>query len=378
MLALHPAQDRKRLAAFATLLLTLGLAGASPAAAQVPVESLRGVVVTAGPTPAGVLEAAREATTLELRAEVLSPRTGVDDPSLDARLAGAELAWSEADFPGCRAQLAEISEEQLLARGDVTRAGRRASLEARCTFGLGELAAARGLVRAALVAGLPGADAGSPDYRQLVDEVRAELAPLGRVSLEVSADVPRLRLFVDGRPSRCTASPCSVDVLPGEHVVVIEALGYTTHVARVSVLERRTHDVRLARAPAAEALADVERALGDGLSFDDPALHDALPSILEEPIVVLAWSRADAGHAVVVDRTLGRVLSRASATGERGLADAVRAAVGEWWGVARPVPLAEDPVFWAVLGVSAAVIGVGAGLLIGLVPTGEPDVVVRF
>lgn len=358
--------------------LLLAWFGPSVVSAQIPVDELRGVVVTVGPAPAELLEAAEGSSSIEFRSEALSLRPPADDPSIERALEAAEAAWSEADFPACRGHVAALSEEQLLARGDVVRAGRRASLEARCAFGLGELATARGLVHHALVAGLPGVDAGSPDYRQLVDAVRADVASLARVPLEVTASAPRLRLFVDGRASRCTASPCSVDVLPGEHVVVVEALGYTSHLARLTVMDRRSHEAQLSRASASDALADVERALSDGLSFDDPALHDALASILEEPIVVLSWSSAEVGHALVVDRTLARVLSRASATGPHARADAIRAAVGEWWGIARPVPIAEDPVFWSVVGVSAAVIAVGAGLLIGLVPTGEPDVVVRF
>ncbi len=361
----------------ALLLATSSMATTS-SAAQVPVDELHGAVVTLGPAPTRVLAAARDAVPIELRAVALEARAPADDPSVDASLEAAEAAWAEADFAACRDRVAEISSETLLARADLSRAGRHASLAARCAFGLGELEAARSLVRGALIAELPGVDAGSPDYRQLVDRERADVATLPRVPIEVVADVPRLRLFVDGRASRCTTSPCAIELTRGAHVIVVEALGRTTSVSRVDVEQRRVIEAHLVRASPADALRDVERALAEGLGFDDPILHDALASILEEPIVVLSWARGAEGHALVVDRTLGRVLARASASGDDASAVAVRAALGEWWGIARPVPIGEDPVFWTIMGVSAVVVGVGAGLLIALVPSGEPDVVVRF
>lgn len=350
-----------------------------PVQAQIAPSDLTGIVVRVGTAQRDLAAEAARAAPLTFRGGELAPlRPEVRADDQGARLDAAETAWSDADFPSCLSTLDGMSLDDLLASGAREPAGRLASLTSRCAFGMGEVPRARAVLRRALGAELSGLDAGAADYRRVLDEVRAELAREAPVELELRASAARIRVVVDGRPSRCTGAPCALSLAPTEHVVVVEALGFEPAVHVVDAASSRTIEAALARADAATTRGAIARALAEGQRPDDPEIVEALALVFEDPIVVVSWTEAGEDRAYVFDRTVSRVVSRAAVRGEGGAGLSVRNAVGEWWGVARPRPIEEDPVLWTVVGVSVVAVGVGAALLIAFVPVGEPDVVVRF
>jgi len=346
--------------------------------AQISPDDLTGVVVRVGEGGGDLAAEARTSAPIAFHAGELARATPAEALELGPRFEAAEASWSDADFPACLAALDGLSLDALLASGAREHAGRLASLSSRCAFGMGELPRAHATLRRALGAELPGLDAGAADYRHAVDEVRAELARQAPVELELRASAPRIRVTVDGRASRCTGAPCALSLAPTEHVVVVEALGFVRAVHVVDAGSTRTLEATLLRADASSTRAALAQALSEGQRPDDAEVIEALGVAFEDPIVVVAWSEGGEQRAYVFDRTLGRVVSRAAVRGDGGASLAVRNAVGEWWGVARPRPIEEDPVLWAVVGVSVVAVGVGAALLLAFVPVGEPDVVVRF
>ncbi|HVE85387.1 MAG TPA: PEGA domain-containing protein [Myxococcales bacterium] len=284
----------------------------------------------------------------------------------------ARQAYVKADFARCLASLggADAAAEALGA-GDALAASRLLLWRAACHLGDGDQRAARDAAEAMVVLGLPApADVGSvsPEVEALLARVRA--APHPEVPVRLEASVSGAELVIDGRPQRC-ATPCTVPLAEGAHVVRAEADGYETLVRRITAAAPSVQ-VRLELTPASPEVAAAQwSARYAGRAEPDAARSVRLLSTALRAPRLLLFS-VDDGRTLRLRTALavdGEVAARAERidvepreleAAARGLASdvLVRGRVLE-----RAPALHQRPEFWIAVGV-AAVIAAGTTALV--------------
>jgi hypothetical protein len=221
-----------------------------------------------------------------------------------------ERAYLEADFLGCLALARESSldADGLLERGRRADVARAATLAAACALGAGDEQRAREQAAWLLARELDDPEAlrnTTPAFQQLIEEERRAAQQLGRVALDVRTVLVAAAVEVDGR-LRCSSVPCRVQVLRGEHLVVVRAPGRKAVVAAMLV----EHDDALslvlgpplaARAPPAPApaLAAEAEAIRLLRAAPPPAPAPPAPPPPARSRRRLAWWAAGVGVVIV-------------------------------------------------------------------------------
>jgi hypothetical protein len=165
----------------------------------------------------------------------------------------ARRQYVDGDFAGCLKTLGDALVPALLAEGKRELLARLLFWRVACRVGSGALPAATEEARqfAALGLEIP-ADAAqaTPEVESLL--VGALKEPVRKVTLQVDAPPLRAGVSLDGRPGACV-TPCTLEVLPGEHLVALDAEGYLPVTRLVSVKERA--QVKLEATPAPPEVA---------------------------------------------------------------------------------------------------------------------------
>ncbi|MFH0903421.1 MAG: PEGA domain-containing protein, partial [Pseudomonadota bacterium] len=200
----------------------------------------------------------RDRLPLELRIENLPNLPATEPPSLvvEESLATARRAYVSADFSLCLASLDRESVVRLIGEGRRSTAARMLFWRIACHVGAGSSAEAERDARSFAVFGLevPGdAEAVSPEVESAVARAMMASAGLSRRPLRIAADAPGAMVAVDGIPAVC-AVPCTVDLMPGDHVVRLEGDGIVAE-SRLVRVESGGTDVKLVTTPAPPALA---------------------------------------------------------------------------------------------------------------------------
>jgi hypothetical protein len=147
-----------------------------------------------------------------------------------------------------------------LRDGQTALAARMLFWRTACLVGLGDLAAARAEARRLATLGLQiPADIGrtTPEVERVVADELEKAQRSARVPLAVDSKPTGASVSVDGRPGACV-TPCALDVVPGEHLVRIEADGWVSDSRTVRVEAGRPGRTSATLAPAAPELASLQ------------------------------------------------------------------------------------------------------------------------
>ncbi len=206
-------------------------------------------------------------------------------------LPAARQKYVNGDFAGC---LQSLSADGLMS--ELLAAGRRELLarvlfwRVACRVGSGALPAAtsEAVQFAALGLEVP-ADAAeaTPEVESLLVRALKESATLGKLTLEVDAPPLRAGVSLDGRPGACV-TPCSLEVLPGEHLIALDAEGYLP-VARMVAMKERTQ-VKLEVTPAPPEVAAEQwsaRYGGSALLYSEPSTRLLAQAIAARRLVLI-------------------------------------------------------------------------------------------
>ncbi|HEY0191268.1 MAG TPA: hypothetical protein VGC42_09125 [Kofleriaceae bacterium] len=280
-----------------------------------------------------------------------APRAAPDDTA--APLARARQAYAAGDFEACRGELARIDVPRVLAGGARDLAARSLAFDAACAWGQQAQATARGLAARLASFGLALPDTQiAPDIEAVLGDAIVAAGNARAHALVVRGE-PGARLRVDGQPPAC-ALPCTVELVPGAHVLAVSADGFTDAMREVRIPD--TTDVQLAQMPAAPALAAVQWRAREGRGL--PAA-DAVGARLiaqlggERRIAVLSPRSSGLTGALIVD---GALAATATA-GDR--ASLIRELAYDAGVLHRPA-VWQRPWFW--IAVSAVAVGSAAAI----------------
>jgi hypothetical protein len=180
------------------------------------------------------------------------PAEPAERPETARALARARKAYAAGDFELCRAALAPIEVPRMLAAGARDAAARALAFDAACAWGEQAEVTARGIAARLAGYGLAPPDASiAPDIEAILGDalVAAGNARVRSVAVRGEAGA---RLGVDGRPPVC-ALPCTVDLVPGDHVLAVTADGFADAYRELRVPE--VTEVALVQVAASPALA---------------------------------------------------------------------------------------------------------------------------
>ncbi|HEY8208224.1 MAG TPA: PEGA domain-containing protein [Myxococcaceae bacterium] len=347
------------------MLILTAASAALPSGAERPTVT---VAVAGPPGAAGRIDAALRAAPDPVRYHAVElPRPVPPPPAAvpGGALAEARQAYVRADFGRCLASLggADAATDALGGAGDSLTASRLLLWRAACALGDGDPRGAREAAESLAVLGLPP----PPDVGSVSQEVEALLvqvraSPRPDVPVRIESSAPGAELVIDGRPQRC-ATPCTLPLPAGAHVVRVEADGYEPLVRRIAAAPPSVQ-VRLDLALASPEVAAAQWAAryGPGAEPDTARSVRLLSTALRAPRLLLF--SVDEGRTLRVRAALvvdGAVAARAERVdvdpgqleaAVRGLASdvLVRGRVLE------PAPaLQQRPEFWVAVGVAAAI-----------------------
>ncbi|MCC7540672.1 MAG: PEGA domain-containing protein [Deltaproteobacteria bacterium] len=301
------------------------------------------------------------------------------DPALDAVLAAARSAYVETlDMPACIEALSPPAlVVSALARGDRDAAARVLTYLCACHLAAGDDAAAARVATQLGTLGLPipdAADAISPRAERLLADATAAAVRAERVPLAVRSTPEGAGVWIDGRNAACV-TPCTLDVVAGEHVVALTRAGSADAHETVRVSRSAAGDVvELTLPPATPELAARqwrERA-GDADAWE--AMRLLQIAVRDRRVVLLDGQRGARdlrlrATLVIDDQPPLRIERRAQPASAR---DAVRALLHDLLtegGVIPPRPIVEEPLFWIAIAGAATIGAVVTGALLF-----EPDV----
>jgi len=326
----------------------------------------RGALVAIGNVDAqAALDASRDSGGAEWHLERVEAAPRPRAVSVERPLAELERAYRDADFTRCAeiARRPPLDPERLLERADRASASRQAVFAAACAYGAGDAPRSEEVARRALARELDLTEAlarTTPEFQASIDPIRAAIqgAARGRVTIRVRP--ARAAIVVDGGAHRCSSSPCSLMLYPGEHLIVVESLGRERRVVQQTIDRNAAIDVALDPAPIGEVRAQLAVALAAGADPGAIEVSRAAATAFGARVVVVLWEREGHARAAIYDRSVGRVVATSSARRDRaGARAAVTAVVEEWRGIVEP-SLLEEPLFW----VSTAVVAAGAATLV--------------
>jgi len=352
--------DRRRKLKLLTAVLTLYFTAFAHSAPDSPAA----IVVVGGLSPAGVVEAAHAQLPALWRLEALKATRDPTPSNLVPELERVGQAYLEADFLRCLTQLnsASLNFDRLLEQGRRADAARVGTFAAACALGARDEGRARDLVRHLLVRELDDPSVlrrTTPEFQRLAEDERQKVLLGGRVTLAVRTEPDGASIQVDG-VVRCPATPCRLNLLRGEHVIVAEKMGRTRRAVPVLLENDQTLAFGLELAPAEEARRQLAQTLATGADPSCIEMAKTASTAFGAGLVVLAWQRSGQVHANVYDRS-GDSLTHVALLAEPGAtARVVAAALREsrvgnarrgWW---------RQALFWsAVFAVALA----GAAIL---------------
>jgi len=304
-----------------------------------------------------------------------APRSPETTAAVELDLVAARKAYINADFSPC---IAHVGDEarlvDLLSTGKRLLAERLLFWRIACRVGASKSAEARADADAFAAFDLEA----PPDVASAVPEVEALIAAAGqraadrpRVPIAITAEAdpgasfrfaPRAVVSIDGRTTVCTA-PCTLDVLPGDHVIRVEADGFTPEIRRVRAQVPGSEiAVRLGPAPPEVAAVQWTARYAGGPSVDSAASVGLLAvATRSRRLALVAAEPSPKGTrlfgVLAID---GGVASRAERSGaaDSDLADTAPALLRDLLlrGELLPSepPLYKKPLFWIAIGLAAA------------------------
>lgn len=280
-----------------------------------------------------------------------------------ARLANARKAWVQAAFDACLRELDdEAALNELLAAQERELAARLITWRTACLSGAMQPQRAQAVAATLGVLGLSL----PPDAASLTPDVEALLAraitstPAATLSVSVTSVPAGASVAVDGRPGACTA-PCTVNLVPGAHVVHLSADGYTP-AWRVTTGE--LPEVTLEPASPEVAAAQWRRRIERGDAIDGELPVRLLSTALRTPRLAVFTADPAAPKtlrgALAVD---GVLVTRA--TREDDVEGLVRDLLVRGKVVEEAPPLYRRWPFWVAVGAAAVAAGVTTAVVVG-------------
>jgi hypothetical protein len=311
----------------------------------------------------GLIEAARQEQSAAWRIDRLVPAHLPPVAVPRAEIQAAIRAYVEADFLRCLTlvQSSALDLERLLEQRHRDPAAQLATVAAACAHGAGDELRARELVRRMLVRELDAPailKRTTPDFQAVAEDERRALQRLTRISVEVQSSPTLAAIYVDG-VLRCRQTPCRIQLIPGEHVVVGEAVGRRPRALTVVLEDDQKLTLALDEAPADEVRRHLGAAIASGT---DPASIDisrAAAAAFAARVLVLVWLHKGRAHATLYDRAIDRLVAHVALDDRpNALPAAVRAVVHEWRGnLANSRPILKQPAFWFITAGVALVSG---------------------
>ena len=303
-----------------------------------------------------------------------APAKGQDGASL---VPAARQKYVNGDFAGC---LASLSAGELVPK--LLEAGRR-ELAARvlfwrvaCRVGSDALDAANDEARQFAALGLEvPADAAeaTPEVESLLDRALKESTRMRKVTLDVDAPPLRASVSLDGRSGACV-TPCALEVLPGDHLVALDAEGYLP-VARVVAVKERMQ-VKLEVTPAPPEVAAEQwsaRYGGTPWLYSEPSTRLLARSIAARRLVLVNAEGAGELRLRGTLATDGTVRAQVERTARPGSLDAESRRLlrdllvsGKVFEPAKPIY--KRAVFWVPLLVAVSAAVVSASIAATLAP----------
>ncbi len=334
----------------------------------------RGVVVTIGEDDGAVaLGAAREAGGAVWRPAAIAATNPPPVPGPEAAVEALRGFYLDADFLRCLSQLNDrtLDRTALLSNGHLDAAAAVGIYGGACALGAADTDLAASLLREVAVAELPATAAlevVSPDVQRVAEEERRAVAEADRVTVRVTSQPAGAAVAVDGGGRRCAATPCELSLTPGEHVFVVEALGFARRTERRDMREDASLELALDPAPSDVVTNQLAHALGREVPPDDALFVRATSRAFGARLVVLSFERGGRHHAALYDRASGHIVAEASVANDEGPEVAVGSVVNEWRGQVESTPFYQHPLFW-IATVGAAI---AAGVIVFLV-VAPPD-----
>jgi hypothetical protein len=253
-------------------------------------ETPRVTLIVVGSEAARVEKAMSESRDLPVEVVVghlpPAPAPAADHSSL---LPAARQSYVNGDFAGCLQSLgADDLVPQLLSAGRREGVARVLFWRVACRVGSGALQAAHDEARQFAALGLEvPADAAvaTPEVESLLARALKESPP--KLTLEVDAPPLRARVSLDGRTGACV-TPCSLEVLPGDHLVQLDAEGYLP-VSRLVAVKERTQ-VKLEATPAPPEVAAAQwsaRYGGSPYLYSEPSTRLLARAIAARRLVLI-------------------------------------------------------------------------------------------
>lgn len=329
----------------AGLLPSIGGAGAHMAS-----ETPAAVVVLAELSADGVLEAARSQRPALWRRESLAGQRAPVPPSVEAEVERLRQAYLEADFLRCLVDLQNpaLNLDRLLEHGRREDAARVGSFAAGCALGAGDEARARELVGRLLVRELDAPEVlrrMTPELQQLAEDERQKAQRWGRVGVAVSTQPDGASVRVDGAAS-CTAAPCRLNLLRGDHILVAEKIGYRRRVVPVLLEDEQTVTLTLEPAPAEEAGHQLALTVGTGADPSCIEMARTATTAFGVGLVVLVWERSGKVHANAFQRNRDAFTHVALDAEPTAAARAVAAALAELPELPELPGDSQEPTWW--------------------------------
>jgi hypothetical protein len=271
-------------------------------------------------------------------------------PRADA-IVRARTAYAKGDFTTCESALAELDVTALLAAHDRGLAARTLFVAAACKWGATDKTGAQAIATRFASYGLAVPEvAVSPDVESAFGAAitvagRATHAPL-QITGEAGA-----RLSLDGNEPTCTL-PCTVDVVPGDHVLAVDTDGF---VPAVKLVRTPSAPIAIEQQPAPAELAAMQwRArVGRGLPAADVVGARLLSHFVATSRIAYVHADTRLTGALVVD---GKLV--ASATRDRGDEAELLSDLAYDGGLLHRPAFYQRPWFWiATTAVAAALAG---------------------
>jgi hypothetical protein len=308
------------------------------------------VVVIDSLPPDGALAAARDQVSARWRLETLHAETApAQSPTADVET--VSRAYLNADFLRCLTllQSGSLDFDRLLERGRRAEAAQVGTIAAACALGAGDEGRARELVRRLLVRELDQPDNArktTPQFQRVLEDERQVAQRWGRVTVEVRTEPPGASVHVDGL-TRCPSSPCRLNLLRGEHVLLVERLGRRPRTTTTMLDEDQTLTLALDPASAEEVRHQLAIALGTGADPSGADIARAASVAYGVGLLALVWQKGGQVHADVFQRSGGGLTHVAmDAAGPNPAARAVAAALREWKSDTGPRSMLRQPMFW--------------------------------
>jgi hypothetical protein len=327
-------------------------------------------LVVHGPSAPRVRDAARR-TRLPIALRVVDPPRATSAPSDDgeaATFARARSAYVDADFEACLEALGaptRVDDALGLRRRSV--AARLAFWRAACAFAAGDETTASRVVERMATMRLPipsDVELASPTFERLLADVYASVA--ARAPVEARLDATSSGAVLVDDLDRC-ATPCTLTLPPGEHVVRFEGPGSTP----VHLTTRfPSEPLRLDPSPASPSLAAEQwaaRIASGGDPEDAISLRLLARAIRARNLVLLTAEVPELRAALVVD---GRRITRAAREGARegeleaAVEPLLRELLVEGSVLEPPPPLWRRPGLWVGVVLTAAVVATVTALLV--------------